>query len=157
MAVTCDYAFKLTGTETLTNVDGVTTATLVHDAFNETGSLSASTTPAVTMVYDELVALTAGAYTIDLTSLTGSNGAVQDGTGLRVQMIRVKNLGANAMTFSEGASNGIALACGTFVVPASGITQMYLADASPDIAAGDRTIDVAGTGTQTFEISIYLG
>lgn len=157
MAVTVDYGFKLTATETLSSVDGVTTATLIHDAFNEVATLSGSSAPAVSLVYEKLIALTAGAYTINLASLTGSNGVAQDATGLRVQLIRVKNLGANAMTFSEGASNGIALACGTFIVPAGGIVQMFLNDASPDVASGDRTIDVAGTGTQTFELSIYAG
>lgn len=157
MTVSLNYSFGLTGVETVSNVDGVTSASVVHDAFNESGTLNASSTPPVTMVYEKTVALTAGAYTINLASLPGVNGAAQDGTGLRVQMIRVKNLGANAMTFSEGASNGIALACGTFVVPAGGITQIFLNDASPDVASGDRTIDVAGTLVQTFELTIYLG
>jgi hypothetical protein len=66
-------------------------------------------------------------------------------------------LGANAMTFSEGGANGIALSGLPIVVPAGGIAMHYFADASPDIAAGDRTIDVAGTLVQTAEVSILLG
>jgi hypothetical protein len=74
-----------------------------------------------------------------------------------VQFIRIKNLGAAAMTFAEGASNGLALACGSIVVPAGGIVQFFLNDAAPDIAAADRTIDVTGTGTDTAEVTIIAG
>jgi hypothetical protein len=61
------------------------------------------------------------------------------------------------MTFSEGASNGIALVTGPIIVPAGGIYQAFLNDAAPDVASGDRTIDVAGTLAQTFEISLVAG
>lgn len=157
MAVQSTYLFYVTTIETLTTVDAATTPSITHDAFNETAVLNASSTPPITKIISKTIALTAGAYTIDLTTETGTNGVAQDGTGLRVQLIRIKNLGANTMTFSNGASNGIALACGTITVPAGGITQIFLNDASPDIAAGDRAIDVAGTAAQTFELTILMG
>lgn len=157
MAVSCNYFFGMTTRETLdTGVPAATTPIITHDAYNESATLNATSTPPATEVSMFLLTLTAGAATINLAALTGANGTI-DGTGLRVQMIRVKNLGSASMTFSDGASNGIALACGTFIVPAGGIVQMFLNDASPDIAAADRTIDVAGTGTDTAEISILLG
>lgn len=157
MAVSCAYQFTMTTTETGLSLDGASSAFVIHDAYNESGTLNASSTPPATKVLSKLITLTAGAYTIDLTTETGINGAALAGTGLRVQMIRIKNLGSATMTFSEGASNGIALACGDITVPAGGITQIYLNDAAPDIAAGDRAIDVAGTGTDTFELSLLLG
>lgn len=157
MSVDATYNFLLTPQETLTGADGATAPTIYFDAFNVSGRLNADSTPPATKVICKTIALTAGAYTLDLTTETGTNGAAIAGTGLRVQMIRVRNNGANAMTFSEGASNGLALACGTFIVPAGGIVQMYLNDAAPDIAAGDRAIDVAGTTTQEFELTIILG
>lgn len=157
MAVTCNYGFKLYSIETLTGVDSASNPSVTHDGYDESGTLTASTTPPVTKILAKLITLTAGAYTIDLTTETGTNGVAISGTGLRVQAIRIKNLGANTMTFSEGASNGLALICGDIIVPAGGITQIFLNDAAPDIASGDRTIDVAGTGSQTFELTVLLG
>jgi hypothetical protein len=156
MSVSVNYQFKSTTVETFT-AEGSTSPYIVHEAFDESGTLDATSTPPATKVLSKTIALTAGAYTIDLTTETGTAGVAIAGTGLRVQLIRIKNLGANAMTFSEGASNGLALACGDIVVPAGGITQIFLNDASPDIAAGDRTIDVAGTLVQTFELTVILG
>ncbi len=158
MAVSVSYGFKLTTRETLTSgaVD-VSSPVLVHSAYDESGVLNASSTVPATKYCAFLLTLSAGAYTINLASLTGAGGATIDGTGLRVQAIRIKNLGANNMTFAEGASNGIALVGLPIVVPPSGVIQHYFADASPDIASGDRTIDVSGTGTQTAEVTLVLG
>lgn len=157
MAVDASYNFLLRPQETLTTADGSTNPTVVFDNFDVTGRLNASSTPPATKVICKTITLSGGAYTLDLTTETGTNGVAIGGTGLRVQFIRVTNNGDNAMTFSEGASNGLAIACGTFIVPAGGTTMMFLNDASPDIASGDRTIDVAGTGTQTFKLTIVLG
>jgi hypothetical protein len=158
MAVSTTVEFKLTTRETFsTGVPDVNNPTITHNGYDESFVLNASSTPALTKWSSFLLTLTAGAATINLASLTGAGGTTVDGTGLRVQVIRIKNLGANAMTFSEGASNGIALSCLPLVVAAGGIAQLYLADASPDIASGDRTIDVAGTLVQTAEISIGMG
>ena len=157
MAVSCTYIFGMTTRETLdTGVPAVTTASITHNAYDETTTLNATSTPPATEVAMFLQTLTAGAATINLAALTGANGTI-DGTGLRVQMIRVKNLGAASMTFSEGASNGIALSCLPFTIPTGGVYQFLLNDASPDIAAADRTIDIAGTASQTAEVSILLG
>jgi hypothetical protein len=157
MSVVTRYNFGLLTTETLTSgIVGASNPKVVFDAYEESGTLNASSTVPATKSCYMLGALTAGAQTINLAALTGANGTV-DFTGLRVQLIRVKNLGANAMTFAEGASNGIALACLPFIVPAGGIAQFYLADLAPDVASGDRTIDVSGTLAQTFEFSIVAG
>jgi hypothetical protein len=157
MAVDVSYTFLMSPQETLTGADGATSPVVTFDAFNTRGRLTASSTPPATKVICKTIALSGGAYTLDLTTETGTNGSAIAGTGLRVQLIRVTNLGANAMTFSEGASNGLALACGTFIVPAGGTVQMFLNDAAPDIASGDRTIDVAGTGSQQFQLTVILG
>lgn len=158
MAVTSQYAFKIFATETVSG-DGFSSQSLVHADYDETGTLSSSSAAPITKIVSKLVTLTTGAYTIDLTTITGTNGVAQDGTGLKVQMIRVKNLGANNMTFSEGASNGLSLFGSSWskVVYPSGVWQEFLNEGSPDIASGDRTIDVAGTGSQTFELTVLMG
>jgi hypothetical protein len=157
MAIVLTAEFRGTVRETLTSgVAAASNAVVRLSEYNESVTLNATTTPPATAAAYFLGTLTAGALTINLAALTGANGAV-DLTGLRIQFLRIKNLGANAMTFSEGASNGIALSCLPLVVAAGGIAQFYLNDAAPDVAAGDRTIDVSGTGAQTFEISIVAG
>jgi aspartokinase len=160
MAVQLSYAGTAKIQETLASgVDGAGTPTILHSSFDDQGTLTASTTPPVTKCVVKVIALSAGAATIDLTTITGTNGLVQDSTGLKVQYFRVKNLGANTMTFTVGASNGYNLAGATFNVPLEQNQWfiLYGNDATPDVAAGDRTIDVAGTAAQTFELTLVTG
>lgn len=162
MAVSVDYALKCTITETLpSNTDSAPDATrkITHTAFNESGTLTASTTPPVTKQASFVKTLSAGTGSIDLTSLTGTNGATVDGTGLKVQILRVKNLGANNLVIVPGASNGIDLmgASSSITVFPGASFEYYFNDGSPDIASGDRTLDLTGTGSQTSEWTIVMG
>lgn len=162
MSVSVTYAATCTVAETLANNTGsapASTRVVTHTDYNETASLTAATTPPVTTVAAFLLTLTAGAATIDLRALTGTNGASTDGNGLKVQILRFKNLGANIMTLTPGASNGIDLlgSASSLAVPAGGHFMMYFNDASPDISSTDKTIDVAGTGSQTAEVTIVMG
>lgn len=156
-AVSVVWAMTITTTESLSDA-GLASGqnAILHNAYNEGSTLTAATTPPVTKIAEFLLTLTDGAATIDLRSLTGTNGAIIDGNGLKVQLLRIKNLGANNMTFEEGASNGYALGSSIVVLP-GGIAQIYFNDASPDIGSSDKTIDVAGTGAQTAEITIIMG
>src|SRR5678810_434394 len=100
MASSFVYNFGMTARELLTSgVPDVTSPILTHDGYNESNTLSASTTPPCTTGVYFLLTLTAGAATINLASLTGANGTY-DLTGLRIQALRIKNLGANSMTFA---------------------------------------------------------
>lgn len=161
MSVTVTYASTVQTAETLeTNVGAVATSSrLTHSGYDESATLNSTSNPPATKCAYFLLTLTAGAATVNLAALTGTNGVTVDGTGLRVQILRVKNLGANSLTIVPGASNGIDLpAAGASIpVPAGAHVTYYLADSGPDIAAGDRTLDVTGTGTQTSEWSIVLG
>lgn len=161
MSVEVTYAATATVVETLpTNTGSALDARrkVTHDAYNETATLNAASTPPATQVAEFLLTLTAGAATIDLRALVGTNGAIVDGNGLKVQIIRIKNLGANPMTFLEGASNGYAIGWGTgHTVQAGGHFMQFFNDASPDIAAADKTIDVTGTAAQTAEVTIIMG
>jgi hypothetical protein len=93
---------------------------------------------------------------VDLTALTGTNAATVDGTGLKLQVLRVKNLGANDLTISTGASNGYNFG-GPVVIKAGGIAMIYQPEGLPDVAAGVKNIDMAGTTTQTSEWTLVLG
>lgn len=161
-AVTVTYEAKATVVETLPSNSGSapdSTRKVTHTNYNESATLDASSTPPATLVAEFLATLSSGALTIDLRALTGTNGASVDGNGLKVQILRVKNLGANILTITPGASNGIDLlgASSSIAIPAGGHFQMYFNDASPDIAAGDKTLDLAGTGAQTSEWTVIMG
>lgn len=160
MSVSFSYAGIAQVSETLaSNVDGASSPTILHSSFDDSATLTSSTTPPVTKCVVKICTLTAGAFTIDLTTITGTNGLAQDSTNLKVQYFRVKNLGANTMTFTVGASNGYNLAGAGFSVALEQNQWFVLFgnDATPDVAAADRTIDVAGTGTQTFELTLVTG
>lgn len=162
MSISVAAEAKVTVTEILENNTGSApdaTRRVVHTSYDESWSLTASTTPPVTKVAEFLLTLSTGAATINLASLTGTNGATVDLTGLKVQFFRVKNLGANNMVFVPGASNGIDLwgAASSNTIFPGAVAMWFFNDASPDVASGDRTIDVTGTGAQTAEITIVAG
>lgn len=162
MSVSVAYALTATITEVLeTNTSSAATTgrTLTHGEFNESGTLNSGTTPPVTKQASFIATLSSGSLSVDLTSLTGTNGATVDGTGLRVQLLRVKNLGANALTVAGGASNGYDAWGGDFLItiPQNGIFQIYGNDAGSDIGSSYKTLDLSGTGTQTSEWTVVMG
>lgn len=162
MSVAVTYAATCTVVETLANNTGsapAATRVITHTDYNESATLTSGTTPPVTTVAEFLLTLSSGAATVDLRALTGTNGASTDGNGLKVQILRVKNLGANVLTIVPGASNGIDLlgASSSLTVYPGGHAQFYFNDASPDISSTDKTLDVTGTGAQTSEWTIVMG
>lgn len=162
MSVSVTYAATCTIVETLpVNTGSAADATrkVTHDQYNESGTYNSGTTPPVTLQASFLLTLSGGAASIDFRALTGTNGASVDGNGLKVQIFRFKNLGANNMVITPGASNGIDLfgASSSITVPPGAHFTFFLADQAPDIAAGDKTIDVAGTGSQTAEVTVVMG
>lgn len=162
MAVTLTYKSQMTAVETLTgNTDSAADANrrVTHAEFNESGTLNATSTPPVTTVANFVQALSGGAATIDLTSLTGTNGASVDMSGLKVQMIRMKNLGANTMSLTFGASNPYELLGADFKMTLNQNmwVSVYGNDSTPDVAGGAKEMDLAGTASQTCEFSITAG
>lgn len=125
-------------------------------------TLDASTTPAVTKHSPYTLSLTAGAATIDLTSLPGiTEDETVDGSGLKVQMACFENpdTNANNMTITFGASNGYLL-LGTawkIILKPGQSFQTYLDDGAPVIDGTHKNIDVAGTGTQSLLVEIVMG
>ena len=167
------YVSQVTAIETLDiGVAAVSDPDAVHDGFNQniTG-LSATSTPPVSEPVYFTAALTAGAYTIDLTALTGADGTI-DGTGKKVQMLLLQNPSGNGlMTFKFGAANPYLLCAdaawripvcpgtGTGDTEKFGEVKMFFPNDStnPDISGTAKTIDVIGTGTQSFRCGIWLG
>jgi len=162
MAVSIAPIISFTALETLDiGVDAAPSPEVVHNGFNLTNTLlnSASTPPVTTTSY-QTYALVSGALTIDLQALLGVNDEVQDATGLKLQTIIIRNpSGNNTITIGEGAANGYPIwgAGNDLEVPADSEIGMKFADTLADVAAADSEIDIAGTGTETFDVGICLG
>jgi len=136
-------------------------AKVTHDQLNTVAALGAATSPPATAVAAFQAAMTGGAATIDLTDLLGTNDLPVDGTGLRVQAVKVRNPGTNAnpITISKGASNGyngfgadfsLALTPGAHAL-------LFPNDAGSDIASNNANLDLAGTGSQALDVEVLLG
>ncbi len=163
MSVSVTYAATCTIVETLPGNSGSApdaTRKVTHTNYNETASLTSLTTPPVTTQASFLATLSSGTLTIDLRTLNGTNGAVVDGNGLKVQVVRVKNLGANSLTIKSGASTGhtgIFTATTGQIVNPGGHIQIYTNDNGDDIDATHKFWDLTGTSAQTSEWTIVLG
>lgn len=161
IAVTAITQVSVVETETGDFVDP-NNATVTYNQLSETEELTASTTVPVTKhaAFDK--ALVAGVATIDLTALPGKNAdEVVNGTGLKVQEVKFKNkaTNANSITITFGAANPYLLfgsGWKIILLPGQSI-QASLKDASPDVAGGARTIDLAGTASQSLQCHFVLG
>jgi len=163
MSVTVTYAATCTIAETLATNTGSAPAAMrvvTHTDYNETATLNSGTTPPATTCASFLATLSSGSLTIDLRTLNGTNGAIIDGNGLKVQVVRVKNLGANPLTIKSGASTGhtgfFTATTGT-IVPAGAILMLFTNDNGDDIDATHKFWDLTGTGAQTSEWTIVMG
>jgi len=106
------------------------------------------------------------AATIDLTALPGTNNGVVDGSGLKVNGVHFRAataLGADngaAVTIVVGAANGYELSGPAFSITlAPGQEFAYMGNnATPDIAAADRTLDMTGANAlDGVEVSLIMG
>jgi len=163
--VEAKYASEITVKEdvTFTSVPGATDndVVLVHNAYNDASTYDADTTVPATKVAVFEQALTSGTATIDLTSMTGTNGATVDGTGLKPQLFKIRNKSTNAavITIEIGASNGYTGFGASFSLTL-GVGQTALItgnDAPADISGTVKTLDLTGTGVEILECLLVMG
>lgn len=161
-SVSANISLQLTATETLdaTLNPAASVPNVVHKGFNVSKTLNGTSTPTVTKVVAAKIALVAGAKTVDLTSLTGTNGATKDFSTLKVRSVLIVNPDGNSgdMVFTFGASNGYLL-MGTgwkITLKPGDAFENYLTGA-PTVDATHKNIDVTGTGTEQFEIEMVAG
>lgn len=126
------------------------------------GTLTASTTVPATKFSADSLPLVSGAKTIDFAALPGrSSEEVIVGTGLKCQIAYFGNPSTNlsAITITEGVANGLALMGATFKVTLlPGQAVLFFGnDAAPDIASGDRMIDLAGSGVEALDTFFVMG
>jgi GTPase involved in cell partitioning and DNA repair len=156
----------LTVTETLASVPSSSRPTVTHDVFNVSGSLISSSTPPVSKFAGFSKALVAGAGTIDLTALTGTNGSAVDGTGLKVQALRIQvpSTNVNPVVLQAGGSSGYNLFGASWKLQLNpGEEFLWIGKdkaAVPDIDATHKNIGLAdggAGGTESCNFEIVLG
>lgn len=162
MAVTITPTINFAAVETLTTgVDGATAPSVTHNKFNiPSVTHNANSDAPVTMASYRTYSMTAGAFIIDLRVLLGVGDEVQDANGLKLQTIVIRNpTGNNTITVGEGATNGFPLfgASNDVEIPADSELGFHIPEGVTNVSATDKTIDIAGTGTESFDVGITLG
>lgn len=162
MSLTLSYNASLSGVETVSDVfASANDATVTLNGLSASGDYNSGSGVPVTKQAAGRKTLSTGAGTLDLTALPGGvGGATVDGTGLKVQFAKFRNksTNSNTMTISQGASNDYELAGDFSITLAVGQeVTLFLNEAAPDIASGDKTIDIAGTGSEVLEYHIVMG
>lgn len=134
---------------------------LVHDQWNTQVKYDSTTTPAVSKTASFQAALSGGALTIDLTSLTGSNGGSVTFTTLKVVTARFQNpsTNANAIVIGKGAANGYTGFGATFLisVPPGGEYCVDLSTGGVTVDGTHKTLDMTGTAAQALNVSLTAG
>lgn len=162
--ITATGISKITVTETFVG-SYVSTADATAgfgDQLGETLTLTASSSVPVTKHAEFQKTMSGGAATIDLTALPGKTAdETIDGTGLKVQLAKFRNLSTNAndITITFGASNPYNLCGSAFVITLKpGQSIMFSGnEAAPDVGGGAKEIDISGTLAQVLEVQFVLG
>jgi hypothetical protein len=150
------YVSQLSVTRTFSGESGTTTG----NSLNTTTTLNAGTTPACSLDSIFTLALIAGAVTLDLTAIPDPNLGTLTGLGLTLNMLKLQNPAANAnpITVKFGAANpyvGFGAAFDITLQPGEEFMVSKLVASA--IAAGNKTLDFAGTGTQAINVQVVIG
>lgn len=149
---------NLTITESFSTEAGLKSSTVKHGGFDVEQVITIGTKAA-----SQTLTMSSGAVTLDLTALTGVNGAAINGTGLKVlaMLIVVPSDNTAAVLVEKGATNGYGLKGTDWSeeIPIGGMMLFYNPNKAsvPDIGSGAKTIDFTGTGAETINISVLLG
>lgn len=166
MSVQVSYRTNLTVLETLSsNVPGATDPTITHDAFNTSLSLNADAA-----IRRSLYPINAtkcaifehqGNGTINLKSLSGTNGALVNANTLHLICYKLRCPDTNIMSIEvgEGATNGFPIfGAGKSIEMMPGQEmQFFYSDASPQITTSDRNIDVQAEGGDVLQCMFVFG
>ena len=171
MATACAFNFAASITETLGLTEGASNSDINHTDYNSGGTDNAGSTVPATKSTVFTPQLVAGVLSIDLTALPDREGGTSvDFTGLKVQGILFNNgttnnsivaPGSNALvTVSDPVTNGYHIwgadqSTITFL-PGSNILLRF-PNNLPDVSATAKLIDLAGTGSDAFELCLWAG
>lgn len=150
----------LTCVETLQGVPGLgTSQTVNNDQFNRGPSILNSTSaPPVSKVSYSQQTMTGSAVTVDLSNLPGTQDNI-DGTGFKVNVLHLKNNGANSVIVAPGASNAYEMfgAGQSITLPPGAELTVKFNDNLGDIGPTAKNIDLTGTNGQTCDVMFGMG
>lgn len=135
--------------------------TIRGDGLDSEVTLNSGSTPDVDDGAMLRVAMTAGAASINLAAIVDAlTGLTKNATGKKVRGIKIMTTGnAAVITIAKGASNGYTGFGAAFSVTLPTNSEMVVlfgADITT-VASGDRTLDLAGTGTDGIDIGLVWG
>jgi hypothetical protein len=167
MAVTVQWTSATTVSETVSGGAAfAATATIVHNGLDTKKTLNSTTTPPVSKTVDLEVTLVAGAKTVDLTNMVGTNNATVNGTGLKVQVVKIVNPATNThpLVLVPGASTGYRLFGSSSKItlyPGEELAwKGYNATAYDVIGSGLKNLDFSdggAGGTETCDVMLVMG
>ena len=164
MATTAKYILLLDVEESLSmGLDLATNPDIKHTIPGGFGNLTATTTVPATKVISDTRSLTAGADTIDLTSMGGPYNTTVTFAGLKVQLLKIKSDATNGavLVVEKGATNGYELfgdTSGQIAVPPGGEALFFFNDGLADVSGGAKTIDFSSIDTNaTYSIILVAG
>lgn len=169
MAASATAAYKagLEVTEVVAyGLDNFPDSSSVHSFGADSATLNATSTPAVTAVFSDTIALAAGAGTLDLTALAGPSGTTIDMTGLKVQILKVKTPSSNSGSIiieHKDAATGYNLfgddnnSDESIEVPPDTVLIFIYNEGLADVGAGDKDLTFTGTGTDGMQMMIVAG
>lgn len=123
-------------------------------------TLNATSTPAIDGGVATLVAMTAGAATIDLTALVHLDGDTRTAAGKKLRELHFYNPSNNNIRIKTGASNGHIPVGSAFdvTIPPGGAFTLYLVAAATAITnSSNDTIDISGTTTDSVLMKAVWG
>jgi hypothetical protein len=163
VAISATIRTELVAIDSAPALAGLSAQTLQFDAYNTSATISPTGKKA-----NCVVTLTAGAATLDLTAVSDPAGT-QNFNGLKVQAFKIRNTSATVVTISKGGSNGYALSgTSAFTIPippaytTGGVTYygevtMFIPEFSQDVDGTHKTIDFAGSGTESLQVTLIAG
>lgn len=160
--ISATYGLELSVVETFDGQVGAGDNTLTYNGLTENGILTASSSVPATKQASGTKLLSGGAGTLDMTALPGKTAdETVDATGLKLQLAIFHNLDANAntITVTFGAANPYLLGGTGFkwILSPGDTLMVKKKDSAPDVAAGAKDIDLAGTGAQGLEYHCVFG
>lgn len=160
MAASVEVVYK-SGVDVTERFDTSTTAGgKTTFPFASTVKLGAATSPAASEAGYCTQAMTAGAATIDLTSVATSRGRTMTYSGLKIRAIRLYNPSTNAsITVAKGASNGYTGFGSAFSIVLRPGYEVTIYDGGNGVAVSGsvKTLDISGTGSEVLQFAISGG
>lgn len=165
-SVSAEWKALLEVTEVLAlGLDNAPDSPTKHSLGSPGGTLNATTTPPVTKVFSDNLALVAGAKTLDLTSLAGPAGTTVDFTDLKVQLIALRCPEGNTLPIlvQKGDANAYNLlgkdnaSSETIEVMPGDDLLVKRHDTLEDVDATHSDIKFTGNGTEAINVMLVAG